>query len=378
MVKKSLVFIAAIFIFALPIVSLAAEFGTGQTYSLPKDKTVSQNLYAAGGTVTVSGRVIGDFTSAGGNILFSGSVSGGLVAAGGTVNVLGPVGASARVVGGTVNVNAPVSGDVMVFGGTVNIGPDSSVGGDVIVFGGNVSVDGAVTGNIRAWGGNISINGPVNGGAYIKGDNVSIGDKAVISGNLEYSSPAAAKVSLSAKIKGKTVYTEYKAPANRVWLWGAIGAWAILKLGMLLVLALFMTLVFKRFSHEVVLSTLQNFISKIGAGFVILIVVPAAAVLLFMTVLGIPIAALLMFSYLFSVILSSLFGAVALGAWISKKFFKSPVYRADAKAAVLGALVYWISAFIPVLGWMVRFAFFLAALGAMGILWKERVWTSRI
>src|SRR5256885_6353705 len=52
-------------------------------------ETIQDDLYIAGGTVTVTGAVDGDVTAAGGTVTVMGRVSGALLVAGGTVEIGG-------------------------------------------------------------------------------------------------------------------------------------------------------------------------------------------------------------------------------------------------------------------------------------------------
>src|SRR3989442_2144330 len=70
-------------------------------------QTIQDDLYIAGGTVTVTGTVDGDVTAAGGTVTVMGRVSGALLAAGGTVEIGGAVGRSIPAGGGASRVSGP-------------------------------------------------------------------------------------------------------------------------------------------------------------------------------------------------------------------------------------------------------------------------------
>ena len=84
------------------------KFRTGDTVVVAADETVPHDLYAAGGTIRIDGRVDGDLFVGGGTIDISGPVTGDVFVGGGTVTVSGPVGRHLRVGAGTVTVSGPL------------------------------------------------------------------------------------------------------------------------------------------------------------------------------------------------------------------------------------------------------------------------------
>ena len=108
-----------------------------------------------------------------------------------------------------------------------------------------------------------------------------------------------------------------------------------------------------------------------------LIVLPAAALLCFITVIGIPIGLMGLLAYLLLFVFSSVYAVVVIGGLLQKALLKKPSPEASWKTALLGVTVYTVAGPIPFVGWLFKFAFFLAALGAISRIAYEKIWAER-
>ena len=144
---------------------LDGKLRSGDAVTVPADEVVADDLYAVGGTVTVSGTVHGDLTTFAGNITVNGTVDGDLTAAGGTVSVTGTVTGDARVAGGTLMIQGVVGEDVVATGGQVTLGGE--IKGDLITSAGAVAMGANVAGNVEASAGTYSKTGSVGGAEHV-------------------------------------------------------------------------------------------------------------------------------------------------------------------------------------------------------------------
>jgi cytoskeletal protein CcmA (bactofilin family) len=376
--KKALfiLFPLSIFLaFALPV--SAAEFKAGEAYALQKSETVFNDLYAAGGTVVIAGDVEGDLTAAGGDITVTGRVAQDAILAGGSVSLSGILGDDLRAAGGRIQVTGKVGGDAVVAGGQVYFVSGSSVAGDMIVSGGGVIADAAVGGRVKIVAREVTVNGPVAGDVHITADRIVIGKKTLISGNFTYKSRKEAEIKAGAVIKGETAFERMEAPSHRVRTGAFLAAWTVGRYLMLLTAALIAVLLFKRLSQGVVERALGRFGRELLTGFIVLIVVPAAVLLCFITVIGVPIGLAGLFAYFLLFILSSVYAGVVVGSLIQKALLKRPSLEASWKTALIGVTVYTVAGLIPFLGWLFKFAFFLAALGVMSRIVYEKIGAER-
>src|SRR5680860_1466974 len=82
--------VVTVFVFPV-LVSAETVLRAGESVSISADQTVEEDFYALGGTVSMSGVIVGDMYSMGGGVTVNGSISEDLSVAGGSVQVHGPV-----------------------------------------------------------------------------------------------------------------------------------------------------------------------------------------------------------------------------------------------------------------------------------------------
>jgi cytoskeletal protein CcmA (bactofilin family) len=328
-------------------------------------EAVQDDLYVAGGTVAVRGRVDGDVVAAGGTVVLEGATSGTLLAAGGTVLVRGPVGRAIRAVGGTVSVEGPVGTDALLWGGVVALDPGARVGRDLAAAGSTVQVRGEVGRRARLAGGSVVVGGSVGGDVEVDADRVVVLPEARVAGTLRYRSPQPADVRPGAQVGGGVVREAVARPPRTLpgrggfpWLRWVVEALWLLSLG---------------FTVQAVLPQAAALVagqtSRVGrsllVGFVLLVTVPVAAVLLLLTVVGIPVGLIAL--GLYAVTLYT--GQVFTGRWVGEALLARVLRRPSASpyaATAVGVLVLTILFALPWAGWAVRLA---AALVGFGATW---------
>ncbi|MFA5197815.1 MAG: hypothetical protein WC437_05355 [Patescibacteria group bacterium] len=367
-----------------PTLAFGATLKVGEEVSVKNP--VADNLYAAGSNVSIDSAVSGDLFTAGGNVVISQNVSDDINAVGGSISVLGSSGSDTRIVGGNVLISSNVGGELVALGGSINISSGTSVTGDLVSAGGLIAVNGNVGGNAKIVGGAININGHIKGNVIVKAnEKITIGENAVIDGDLEYSAPSAEslKIEEGAVISGKTSFTEISAPSKvdtqkaKSFFFAVIGIFTIYKLFALIITALILFLLFKEFSNSVSKNATQNPLRLIGKGFVALIIIPAASILLFITILGIPLGLLTLLSYILLLLISCIYSSVIFGAWASQLVYKSSAATVTWKNIIVGAILLAIVVIIPFIGWIIGFLIFLLSLGTIADLIQKKLWSER-
>lgn len=346
---------------AFVVPARAAEFRTSQdTISIStKDKT--KNLYVSGKSVTIEPKVLGDLIATGGSILVNGEIEQSLFVAGGTVTVRSQVNQNARIAGGTVTISGTVNEDLFVAGGTVNVSDTAVIHGDVFASGGTVTIDGRVEGNTVVSGGTVTLNGSFKKVTAMTGT-TEVGDKAKIDGDFTYTSANNATVASGAVITGKTNHilkTETRLVALAKFL---TVAYILRLLGTLLVGWLLVTF-WNKTTTKIIAGALKEPLKTIGAGALVIFIVPILLVVLLTTLIGIPLAALAGFVWLHVLLLGSVVGKITFGAWVYKLTSKAEP-KADLPVMFVGILLMSVISFIPVIGWLAAFIFFLLGVGA--------------
>ena len=337
-------------------------------------QAIQDDLYIAGGTVTVTGTVDGDVTAAGGTVTVIGRVSGALLVAGGTVEIGGSVGRSIRAAGGTVRLGATAGTDAVLAGGNVTVADTGRVGRDLVAGGGSVRITGTVGRNALVGGGNVVIGGSVQGDVDVQADRVVVLSTARIAGRLRYAAGGSAEIQSGAQISGGVERVAAVRPGMREisarqsrfrWLW-RLGEWLGLLAFGLVVFALL-----PRIPGGVLNEIRARFGASLLTGFVVLAAAPAAAIVLLISIAGIPLAAALVLLWL----LTCYSGQLVAATWLGERVLRA-VRGGSAPSVswtlVVGVTILVILYAVPFVGWLVRL---LAVMTGLGAIWLA-VWRS--
>lgn len=358
-------------VFASPAMGFVPRSGSTVVVS----QVLKDDLYLAGGTVITTAAVDGDVVAAGGTLDLAGGATGGMLVAGGTVTVGGAIGRSLRAAGGSVTVDSQISGDAVVAGGAVRVHPAARIGRDLVVEGGTVSVAGTVGRNALIGGGNVVIGGAIHGDAEVQASRIVLLSTARIGGALRYFADQPIEVQSGARVAGETTQVQ-RSPrprglngsplSARFWLWrSAVEMIALLVLG-------FVTFgVAPRGATAVTREVGERFWRSLAIGFVLLVTVPVAAVLLMFSVIAIPLSMIAVLLYFATVYPGQLFVAAWLGKAILTRIGRGSEGTPSAYASlVVGTLVLVIGLAVPFAGWAIRLAVVCAGFGALWvILW---------
>ena len=332
--------------------------------------------FMAGGSVTRTQPVSGDLIAAGGEVQLDSAVKGDAVAAGGNVRIGGSVGQNLYAAGGRVNLTGAFGRNVRVAGGRVEIDPTASIQGNLTVAGGTLRLRGAVKGYVQAAGGNVTIDGPIEGDVSVSSGNLRLGPNAAIGGKLRYRSGEEMVRDPGAKVNGgvERFSSErgYEGHVPSAHIPGFGGGW-IWSAGLILLAALMAAAVppaSMRISGEL---RMHPWLALLF-GFIALVCIPMAAIVLMVTVIGIPLAMLVVLAYIILLALGYVSTAVAFGDTALANFRPAEAQRSSWRvlAAVVAMLVLTLVARIPFVGTLIAFAAMLAGIGAMLLAMRPR------
>lgn len=334
------------------------QYGEGEVI-VAKNEVISDDLYIAGNTVRIEGRVEGDLYAAGEYIFLTGDITGDVTAIGNDLTIEGSIGQDAYLVGRTISLKrAKVSDSLHVAGQDITISTDTLLGGSLLGAGSSIRSDATVARSLMLAGASIYHNAPVLGETRLAGEDITLGPKTNINEDLTYFlSPENGVIDNQAQVKGSTnVVTE---PAewkqkrtideqnrrNFGYIWRA---WSYV--GMLLVGGIAIWLLKKPLDTAV--SALHNqSLSALGTGLLISILTPPALLLLMFTVIGIPLALLTV--PLYFILLYG--GKIVISIALARTLFGAASF---AKATPLfemfvGVTLYHLLKLIPVGGYFV-------------------------
>ncbi len=287
------------------------------------------------------------------------TLTGGLFAAGANVEILGKVGSGLKACG----ANVVSSGDVK---------------GELLACGANVVLAGRYHSKVRAGGANLTLSGTFDGDVNVRAARITVTPTAVIKGNLIYAS-ADLIVQKGARITGEVVQRQVMVEKQWIEKWGRQGIKAMIPVGIffwlislaaLIIVGLLINYLFPRKTDAVISTISQSLWKNLWSGFIVLVVVPMAIIVSFITVVGIPAGIIAGILYGIAIYISTVY----IGVWIGRKilgYLKKSMATAFFWPLVVGTIVIGLLTLIPIIGCFFRLFILLLTLGAMWlVMWK--------
>jgi cytoskeletal protein CcmA (bactofilin family) len=314
---------------ALPAAPLLGSIRTSGRIIVTENDVVSEDLYAVGNRTIVEGVVQGDLIVLTTDLVVTGRVEGdvvGLVT--GTARVGGTVEGSVLLGAVRLEVAGTVGGDVATLAADVSVAAE--VQRDVLVIGGDAVVGGRVGRDVRAQAWKLGVHGEVGRDVVARVDDLTVGSGAAVAGDILYK--ASGGVDLAEGVAGGQV-SERRVLAP-VWAKAAARAFTWLSLLGFLVGSFVVFWLFR--------STAERSVWVVGrspwraglVGLAVVIVPPALAAPLGISLVGLPVALLLLVAWLAVLVL----GPASAVAWAGRRILAG-------RGSVYGAL------FVGVLVW---------------------------
>ena len=333
--KKRLIFLFLLLLsLTIPVFAKGANFYSGD--DLVIENAIDATSFIAGNDVSVSSDVNGANFVAGNNLNLS-SRQDVVFAA-----------------GRNINLESLTTKDAFLAGQNITV--ESSEIRDLYAAGEEIRIDSNIGRNANLAGETVVINSEINGDVKIAAETIKIGREAVISGTLKYPEDAIINISETAQVENKETYQAVKIEKpsfNEIFKQHLISFLSLLLIGLLL---LWKSKTFNKI--EKLEQGTDVMFKNIGIGFLFLIVLPAAAILLLCTVIGIPLSLIGLAMYIILIYLSNIAAAYYLGNWLLKE-------KLSNKYLVLCVtlLGIYILKLVPVIGGLVGFIALCLGLG---------------
>lgn len=282
---------------------------------------------------------------------------------GGTVGIARATEGPVFAMGGTVNVNAPVNGSMHIAGGSVELGPDSATTGDVAIAAGSVAVEGPILGDLHAAAGEIRIDGQVTGDASIAAGTLELGPHARIEGHLNYDGPEIRRDPGAQVLGGLEQHRSHRNWHSPTLAERFAHGW--IRTAGLIVLAAILAAALPGASQRMANELRERPWATPLVGFVALICIPIAAVLLMVTIIGIPVALLGLALYAALLLVGYVWLAVVVGGILLDRVSPETAARTAWRvgAAMLAMLVLAILVRVPLVGGLFKLAALVAGVG---------------
>lgn len=349
----------------VPASAGAQGASAGTVVSVPRGEVREGDLYGAGDTVRVDGRLAGDLVAAAARrVVVDGQVDGDIFVAATIVDLRGPVGDSTRVAAEDLTVGTTIDGDLLAAATELHLLDNAHLTGGIAAVARLAEIDGTVDGDVRVAAGEIIVRGTLGGDARLIADRLDLAPGARIEGDLVYTAATPLDAEAAARVAGTVRFDAAAAEEEEssgsatsslfFWLWQTIAA---LVTG-LLAIALFRGVVQR-------LATAIAGEATVGGllGFGAFLVVPAGAVVAMVTLIGLPIgvAALLLFAVALYV------AKLPVAVWVGGRLLGLAGRPAASPYAALavGILVLYLLFETPYVGWLIWLVALWLGLGAM-------------
>jgi hypothetical protein len=324
------------------------------------------NVATAGASVELAQPVAGDLIAAAGRIRVVQPVAQDAALAAGEVAVQARIGQDLRAAGGRVAVSAPVGGEAHLVGVSVRLERGADVAGPAWLAGGEVQLLGRVGGGAKVFAGTLVVEGTVQGDLQVTAENVEIRPGAQLGGALRYASRNPLRMAEGARVAGPI--ERQALPDEAAHAGGAGGAVGLaFWLVTLFAAGVVWVLVFPRFSDAARAQLQRAPAASLGVGFLVLVAMPMAVLLLAITIVGLPLAGVLVAAYGLVLLAGYLVVATTLADRLlgaaGQAGAAGQMPRLAALAAALLLLVL-VSA-IPVVGWLIALGALMAGSGAL-------------
>ena len=362
-----------LFALALPPAAQATEFvKTHSTYELPLGETRRSDLFIFANSAHIDGTLDGDLFFFGHSLTVDGQVTGDVFAFADAVRIKGRVGGNVRSFNHSITIEGQVARNVMGFVSHFDLPSGAKVGGSATLFVGNMRVEGQLGRDLCAFFGEGYLDGPVGGDVRLYQDRhthgiVVVGPRADIAGTFQYRGPKAPDVSSKARL---ATAPQVRIVSERPKYFSSFNYWYN---AMIWGMAFLMGLVFISVAPGLVQETSRE-VARIGAplglGLVAFIVLPIAAVIACVTVVGLGLGISALFLWVFLLFFAQVFAAVWLGEAMLGA--TSGTWPMTGRLA-LGLFVLRLGALIPFLGGWVRFLSCVLGMGALALVIYRRM-----
>jgi len=366
--------IACSFLATVPTLALAAEDGTTPRVV---EREIGGDRFTAGSELRIAGAVAGDLIAAGGELDVRAQVAGDAALAAGKIRSDGSIAQDAYLAGGQLAINGAIGRNARIAGGQVETGVNSTIAGNASIAGGEVRLRGGVAGFLTVAGGRVLLDGVVDHDVTVTAREVELGPSARIAGKLRYTSRKVLREDPAAQVAGGIERVPFPA-GMREWGRGerrymARGAGLLWVAGLMLMAGLWIAFL-PGVATRIATTARGRFGWSLLLGFVLLVCIPAAIIVMLATVIGIPLALLTLLLYIALLLTGYVAGCMAVGDWALARARAAAVAHRGWRiaAAVAAVLVIALLVRVPILGGLLSLVVLLLGIGAIAMQFAPR------
>jgi cytoskeletal protein CcmA (bactofilin family) len=328
------------------------------TVTLAKEQSVEGDFYGVGSAVSLSGAVQGDAYVAAGRVTLSGTVASDTFAVGVTADMHGDSGDDLRIVAGEVTVGGHVRGDLVVIAQRLEVLSGAQIDGDVIFFGQEAEIAGTVGHDVLGRMTSLRLDGPVAHDVTITVGQLTLGERADITGQLQYGSGSELVRAPGSIVGGDIVQGSGEAavPAQRLR--------TVAELTLTLLFAvLTWYLLLRRSLETLVVHATTHYLRAALVGLAVLLVMPFVAGILIASQLGMLLGGMLFVLYLFLVCVAIVGAVAVIGGFL--RMLIMPKRTFGLLWLIAGAALFGLLLYVPFGAILVLFMVVIITLGAV-------------
>ena len=339
------------------------EFRQAEHFLQQVDERQPRELWLMAETITVWGHMDESFFGLAGTADLNGRFAKDVWAAAKQITFDGHVDESARFAArNSVLVHGHIGSSLMgAATRTVKLEPEAIVERDALLAAHNVIVQGRIHGRAAIWAKRAIISGRVDGDLYLRADDITFLQGAHIGGDLIYTAPRDLILDQHVHVGG--VVERRELPATGVGLGQDLMIQFLLFSGALFT-GLIFTALFPRYTGHAVRRIRRSFWNSALIGSLAFFLIPAAAVLAVLTVIGIPAGIVLAGAYAILLYLAKIVVALALGGVVLRRRGPQPYFRVAGTLAIGLLLLYFLTG-LPIVGSIGTIAILFIGLGAL-------------
>jgi hypothetical protein len=360
--------ILSLIVFITPAYTLTSRIG--EIASVGPDEVLDDDIVLFAQNIKVEGTVAGDVFAFGETVTITGDIGGSVFTGAANIAIDAKSVEAIWAAGGSIEVKGSITRNVVLAGGSVCVCDEARIGKDLGAYAGTFRTEGDIAGTIRGSVGKFVMAGK-GGRVKIKAGDIKVTSTAQIAGDLIMTSENEPVIEEGATILGETTFERPEAKEGAEFLVAIAPMIAffltIVRIVFFIAKVIVGVLLIALFS-QCVRRVMDTLITKpwksLGVGFLGLIVIPIASVIMFVILIGYPLGVVGMYTYSILLYTASIFVGLVVGEKVIQLFKKEGAISLYL-SFIVGYVILRILGLIPILGFIIRIFVLLFGAGAL-------------
>lgn len=334
---------------------------------LPSGSVHNGDYFAFGSSVEISGTVNGDVYALAEQVIVDGTVNGDVLSCGGSVDISGKVLRNCRLIAGQILISGDVGNNVTAVAGNLQMLGSASVGGNLVATAGNVDLAAKIGSDATILASNLRVSSQIKKDLLAYVGQLRLTSRVVIGGDLEYRSNTPIWMESGAVVRGTTTHhpSFVHELVKGTWIHSLLVGSKVLAILMnfiySFVIGLVLIKIFPKNLEAAIDSLKHQPFKSLSYGIMLLVLLPLAALILLMTILGVPFALTLIAANIIGFYTAKVYTIFWASNWM---FGKLGLKTNRLPIFFLGLIVYFGLTAIPIFGFILAFVAMLFGLGA--------------